>query len=49
MLVAFENEGPIEQAGETIDEAAEDIGDTAEAVVDAIDDAIEPSESIGSH
>jgi hypothetical protein len=43
-LVACENEGPLERAGEEIDEAVEDVRAGGETAGNAIDDAIDEVE-----
>jgi hypothetical protein len=44
LLVACENEGPLESAGEAVDDAVEDLRERGESAGDAIDDAIEEAE-----
>ncbi len=40
-LVACEKEGPMEKAGESIDEAAEDVKDAAEDAAEEVEDAVD--------
>jgi len=41
-MVACEKKGPMEKAGEKIDNAADDVSDTAEDVADDVKDAVDP-------
>lgn len=41
MLGACEEEGPLERAGEEVDEAVEDIGNGGETTENRVDDAVD--------
>ncbi len=43
-LVGCDNDGPMENAGETVDEAVEEMGDAAEEAGDNIEDTMDKAE-----